>query len=78
MRGWPGDELDLEAVDDFAALHDLVLYVLGPLAHGGEVDYADPLVEAATALLLAPETARLLGGLGPVGQNRLYVFRKRS
>lgn len=66
---------DLVAVDDFGALHDLILYVLVPLANGGTVDYDHPLVRAATELCLSsPE--RL--AVGPYGQNRLYAFRKRS
>jgi len=69
----------LEWVDaeDFISLHDLALYVLGPAASGGEVDYASPLVEAATRLLLAmPEPQRR--GFGAFGQNRLYTLRRRA
>src|SRR2546427_5601191 len=45
--------LELVGHDDFGSLHDLVLYVLVPLANGGEVDYEHPLVAAATDLSLA-------------------------
>ena len=65
---------DLVSAEDFAALHDLVLYVLTPLVNGGQVDYGHALVKAATDLTLAlPDRLRL----GPYGQNRLYVFRRR-
>lgn len=60
-------------VEDFAALHDLVLYVLTPLVNGGEVDYKHPMVRAATELCLAGQGV-LRQGEG--GQNRLYVFRR--
>jgi SAM-dependent methyltransferase len=65
---------DLVSGEDFAALHDLVLYVLTPLVSGGQVDYGHALVKAATDLTLAlPDRLRI----GPYGQNRLYVFRRR-
>lgn len=65
------DRLELVAVDEFAALHDLVLYVLVPATNGGTVDYGNPLVEAATRLLLARPGA---GGVTSAGQNRLFHF----
>lgn len=68
------DQLELVAVDDFGSLHDLILYVLVPMAKGGEVDYDDSLVAAATELsLLMPNELRELGRFG---QNRLLVFRR--
>ncbi len=75
VRSWPGDAFTLVAVDDFAALHDLVLYVLVPLATG-EIAYDHPLVDAATSLLLSTGAGEQLDGFPAVGQNRLYVFRK--
>ena len=62
------------AVDEFAALHDLVLYVLVPASNGGTVDYGHPVVEAATRLLLACPGA---GGVTSAGQNRLFHFVRR-
>ena len=68
--------LELVDAEDFIALHDLALYVLVPAASGGAIDYASPLVEAATKLLLAlPESQRR--SFGPFGQNRLYTLRRR-
>jgi SAM-dependent methyltransferase len=69
-----GELLERVDVDEFAALHDLLLYVLVPMMNGGTVNYGAPVVEAATTLLLArPE---LLRGAG-AGQNRLFLFRRR-
>jgi hypothetical protein len=66
--------LELVDADDFGSLHDLVLYVLGPLANDGVVDYDDLLVAAATELSLrAPDELRRFGRFG---QNRLLVFRR--
>jgi predicted O-methyltransferase YrrM len=69
------EQLELVAIDDFGRLHDLVLYVLVPMINGGEVDYDHPLVAAATQLALAGADDFL--DLAPIGQNRLYRFRKR-
>jgi hypothetical protein len=68
-----GRHLHLLGRESFAALHDLVLYVLTPLVNHGEVDYQHPLVQAATDLILAGQ-----GGVqqGEGGQNLLYVFRR--
>ena len=64
------------AIDDFAALHDFVLYVLLPKVGEGAVDYESPLVEAATQLSIAlPEEARR--ELPGWGQLRLFVGRRR-
>lgn len=69
--------LDLVEVDDFASLHDLLLYVLVPMLNNGDTDYDSPLVKAATQLLLsAPESFRRQ--FGDFGQNRLYVFKKKA
>jgi SAM-dependent methyltransferase len=65
---------DLVSAEDFATLHDLLLYVLTPLVNGGQVDYGHPLVKAATELTLSLPTRV---EIGPYGQNRLYVFRRR-
>lgn len=67
--------LTLVDVEDFASLHDLLLYVLEPMLHDGKVDYDSPMVAAATNLLLsAPEEFR--NAFGGFGQNRLYVLKK--
>jgi predicted O-methyltransferase YrrM len=67
-------QLDLVNVDDFGSLHDLVLYVLGPLTNNGEVDYDDPHVAAATELSLSAPAG--LRDVGRFGQNRLLLFRR--
>jgi SAM-dependent methyltransferase len=69
--------LELVDAEDFISLHDLALYVLGPAASGGTIDYDGPLVEAATQLLLSlPDAQRR--GFGEYGQNRLYALRRRG
>lgn len=68
-------KLTLVAVEDFASLHDLVLYVLVPMLNNGNVDYDSPMVLAATKLLLSiPE--EFSNRFGDFGQNRLYLFKK--
>ena len=69
--------LHLVYCEDFASLHDLILYVLVPMVNQGKVDYDHPLVVAATTLLL--RNAEDLGNaFGSFGQNRLYIFHKVS
>lgn len=63
----------LKVVEDFASLHDLVLYVLLPAMNGGVTDYEHPLVEAATTLQLN-STGFGESVFGPFGQNRLYQW----
>lgn len=65
------ETLRLVSVDEFAALHDLVLYVLAPAVNGDIIDFNDPIVHATTELLLAHPDA---GSVRGVGQNRLYLF----
>lgn len=67
------ETLKLVSVDEFAALHDLMLYVLAPMVNGNIIDFDDPTVHAATELLLACPDA---GGAHGVGQNRLFLFAK--
>ncbi len=67
--------LALEEAEDFGSLHDLVLYVLVPSMNKGEVDYAHPLVEAATKLSMKT-SVESPGAFGQFGQNRLYLCRK--
>jgi SAM-dependent methyltransferase len=61
----------LKGVEDFASLHDLVLYVLLPAMNGGVTEYEHPLVEAATMVQLN-STGFGESVFGPFGQNRLY------
>ena len=70
-------KLSLLAVEDFASLHDVVLYVLLPMLNNGNVDYDSPLILAATKLLLSMPD-EFSGKFGNFGQNRLYFFRKEG
>lgn len=73
---WAEAYFERVLTDDFASLHDLVLYVLLPMANGGVVEYDHPLVEAVTKLTLSlPDELR--DDFGRLGQNRLYLFRRR-
>jgi len=65
--------MELVGIEDFGSLHDLLLYVLVPMSNGGHVDYAHPLVEAATELSLVMDGALQCGAYG---QNRLFVYRR--
>lgn len=69
--------LDLVEVEDFASLHDLLLYVLLPAANGGTIEYDHPIVCAAAELSMAL-AAGSRPRLGAFGQNRLYVCRHAS
>lgn len=69
--------LDLVTMEDFISLHDLVLYVLVPMTNGGQVDYAHPMVEAATRLNIALSSENP-SSLGHYGQNRLYKCQRRG
>jgi hypothetical protein len=60
-------------VDDFGALHDLLLYVLIPATNGGTVDYSHPLVQAATDLSVAIQGQTAFPAFG---QNRLWVMKR--
>ncbi len=44
------ETLELVSVDEFAAMHDVVLHVLVPMVNCGTPDHAHPLVEATTKL----------------------------
>ena len=71
----PAVGLELIETEDFISLHDLVLYVLVPMINGGEIDYAHPMVEAATQLNTALSKIES-SSVGVWGQNRLYLCRK--
>lgn len=66
---------ELAPIDDFGALHDLLLYVLSPAAGNGKHDYDDPLVAVATQLSLALHEQGTFN-FGSFGQNRLYRVTK--
>ena len=70
-------DLNLELVDtvDFGSLHDMMLYVLIPKLNGGKTDYAHPLMDAVTELLLNIDPSKM-GSFGDFGQNRLYLLKK--
>lgn len=70
-------DLNLELIDtlDFGSLHDMMLYVLIPKINGGKTDYAHPLMDAVTELLLNIDPSKM-GSFGDFGQNRLYLFKK--
>lgn len=70
-------ELNLQLIDtvDFGSLHDLMLYVLIPKINGGKTDYAHPLMDAVTELLLNIDQSKM-GSFSDFGQNRLYLFKK--
>lgn len=62
-------------IDDFGSLHDIILYVLIPMINGGNIDYAHPLVKAATdfSVSISEKYDNLFGNFG---QNRLFLFHK--
>jgi SAM-dependent methyltransferase len=67
--------LQLEHVEDFGSLHDLMLYALVPAMNGGTVDYEHPLVKLATTLSLGI-SASTPNAFGDFGQNRLFHWRR--
>lgn len=67
--------LNLDDVFDFASLHDILLYVLIPKINALKVDYAHPLMEVVTELLLNLDLDQS-SSFGEFGQNRLYLFSK--
>ena len=71
-----GSELEIWKQVDFIGLHDLLLYVLVPMLNGGKIDYDNPLVHAATELTKKLSLEEM-SSLGPYGQNRLIVCRKK-
>lgn len=65
----------LEMVDNFASLHDLMLYVIEPLANNGRVSYDSDAINLVTEFLLKCGD-KGINRFGEFGQNRLYVLRK--
>jgi SAM-dependent methyltransferase len=68
--------MTLAEVEDFSALHDLVLYAIGPALEAGQVQYDTPLMGKVTDAALALAEAGV--GTGAFGQNRLWVWQKRA
>ena len=69
------DHMTLEAVDDFGALHDLALYVVQAALSNGEILYDTPMMSGLTDAILEMRE-RGVSGSPPIGQNRLWVWRK--
>lgn len=69
------EEMELVAVDDFSAIHDLILYAVQPALRDGEVEYDTPLLQELTAALVAIDAAEV-DRRGAFGQNRLWVWRR--
>ena len=69
-------ELEIWKQVDFIGLHDLLLYVLVPMLNGGKIDYDNPLVHAA-AELTKQLSLEEMSSMGPYGQNRLIVCRRK-
>ena len=65
----------IEAIDNFASLHDLFLYVISPLQNDGKVIYENEYLEGITDFLLKIGDFGY-NKFGEFGQNRLYVIKK--
>jgi len=68
------DTMTLAQVEDFSALHDLLLYAVGPALEDGQVQYDTPLMGKVTDAALALAEAGI--GTGAFGQNRLWIWQK--
>ena len=69
--------LDLQHVDDFSSLHDLMLYVLLTSQDPQKEHYDEPLVMRAAELTMNLAVRGQKNAFGAFGQNRLYVFKKK-
>jgi ubiquinone/menaquinone biosynthesis C-methylase UbiE len=67
--------LKIMKVDNFASLHDILLYVLLPHINSGTISYDHPLMNTVTELLVNLPN-ELSGSFGSFGQNNLYVLRR--
>lgn len=67
--------MELEAVEDVSAIHDLMLYAVFPSLHDGEVRYDTDEMSALTKALLAMKHTTGIDVQG-FGQNKLWVWRK--
>lgn len=65
----------LEEIDNFASLHDLMLYVIEPLRNNGTVSYGSDAINLITDFLLKCGDNGI-NMFGDFGQNRLYVLKK--
>ncbi len=65
--------LSVRKTEDFASLHDILLYVLLPSVLEGKIEYEHPLMHAVTTLLVSSKGS-LANAFGSFGQNRLYHF----
>jgi len=68
------DTMTLAEVEDFSALHDLLLYAVAPAIEDGQVQYDTPLMGKVTDAALALANAGI--SAGAFGQNRLWVWQK--
>lgn len=68
------ERAELIDVDDFSAIHDLVLYAVQPALGDGEVAYDTPLMEKLTEALVTLNGEEI-ERRGAFGQNRLWVWR---
>ena len=69
--------LTIEEIDNFASLHDLMLYVIEPLANNGNISYGSNAINLVTDFLLKCGD-KGMNQFGEFGQNRLYVLRKEA
>ena len=69
------NKLRLLDVNDYASLHDIILYVLLPKINNGKIDYSHPIMDAVTELLINMDSS-FKNSFGNFGQNRLYLFKK--
>jgi len=67
--------LKIMKIDNFASLHDILLYVLLPHLNSGTISYDHPLMNSVTELLVNLPN-ELSGSFGYFGQNNLYVLRR--
>jgi ubiquinone/menaquinone biosynthesis C-methylase UbiE len=67
--------LEILKIDNFASLHDILLYVLLPHRNSGAISYDDPLMNSVAELLVNLPNEHS-GIFGNFGQNNLYVLRR--
>jgi len=63
-------------IDNFSSLHDLVLYILLPMANDGDIDYEDPIVDLAAKLSIEIYNNNNKSFFCDYGQNRAYLYQK--
>lgn len=68
---------ELIKTENFIDLHDIVLYILTPMINNGEIDYSNPIVQAAANLNIALSSQNI-NLSGSFGQNKMHLFRKKS